>query len=236
MKKILVVAGLACGVALGVHAQGIVWNNQDSGAGVVWHVYSPDPVNSTVETQGNISTGYTTSVRNGDLPTGTTTYNGTLLGGTATGTGSTAWQNGGNYSIALYGAVGANVAAGSLSLVPGSTTTFNTSNTRLAGFFNPIATDPQVPGATYGGTVTVQARAWYSGAGQFATYEDAVAGNAPTGVSAPVNDVMAANPTVLDGPAPLQSFDLTTTTPEPSTIALGIMGASAFLIRRRKNS
>jgi hypothetical protein len=39
-------------------------------------------------------------------------------------------------------------------------------------------------------------------------------------------------PSIL--PAGLESFSLTAAVPEPSTIALGVMGASALLFRRKK--
>jgi hypothetical protein len=41
----------------------------------------------------------------------------------------------------------------------------------------------------------------------------------------------AGTPPPLEG---LESFSLTTAVPEPSTIALGVIGASTLLFRRRK--
>jgi len=231
MKKIVVIAGVVLGGALGAHAQGVVWNNRYPAGNTVWHVYSPQANN--VAQQGNISTAYATATPNGDLPAGTTSYNGTLLGGTATGTGATAYANGNNYSIELYGAPGSGDAASSLTPVSGSLETFNSSNTKLAGFFNAPATDPVVSGSAYGGTVSLQARAWYSGAGQYSTYEAALAAGVPTGVGNEVTATLGANPTSFDPVPTFTSFSLTSV-PEPSTIALGIMGACGFLFRRRK--
>jgi hypothetical protein len=102
--------------------------------------------------------------------------------------------------------------------------------------------------------------AWYNGGGQFTTYEAAKAAGVPTGYSSlfeitgliEPSSVMTDdnNGTVtagqngvayLQGPdfnagvnTAFQSFSLTTSVPEPSTIALGVIGACAFLARRRK--
>jgi len=235
MKKIVLIAGVVLGGAIGASAQGLTWGNQDPGDGVVWHVYSPDTVSPGTEFTGNIAVPYATTARNGDDPTGTAVYTGVLIGGTTvTGGGPTAYADAADYEVALYGAVGAGASAGSLALVPGSTTTFIGSNTKLAGLFNTVANNPVVTGSTYGGTVTVQARAWYEGAGQYTSYAAAVSAGVPAGLDNPVNVTLGAN-SVAFAPAPqLQSFSLTTTaSPEPSTIALGVMGASAFLLRRR---
>jgi len=235
MKKIVIIAGVVLGGAIAASAQGVFWGNQDSGDNNVWHVYSPQVGSPSVESIGNISTAYTTSVRNGDLPTSTQVYTGVLIGGTtATGGGPTAYADAADYEVALYGAVGANVASSSLTLVPGSATTFYSSNTKLAGLFSTVATDPVVPGSAYSGTVTLQARSWYEGAGQYTSYGAAVTAGVPAGFDNPVNVTLSANPSTPDPFVPLQSFSLTTSaTPEPSTIALGVMGASAFLMRRR---
>jgi hypothetical protein len=98
--------------------------------------------------------------------------------------------------------------------------------------------------------------AWYNGGGQFTTLAAAQAAGVPwgqssvfeiTGLTEPAsvmtqdnNNVASpaqAGPTYLvdtaDYSSYLQSFNLTAV-PEPSTIALGVIGTCAFLARRRK--
>jgi hypothetical protein len=99
--------------------------------------------------------------------------------------------------------------------------------------------------------------AWYNGGGQFTTLAAAQAAQVPwgqssifeiTGLTEPAsvmtqdnnNVATAAQPgptylgNTIDYSTYLQSFSLITPVPEPSTIALGVMGACAFLARRRK--
>jgi hypothetical protein len=110
------------------------------------------------------------------------------------------------------------------------------------GRFN-AGSNVTVPGTTPGGTVNLIVRAWDSTTG--ATYADAtVKGNSGSFKS----DILGGDP---DGDGPLlpitaktiasgaadgfKSFQLTATViPEPTTIALGALGAAALFIRRRK--
>jgi hypothetical protein len=113
------------------------------------------------------------------------------------------------------------------------TTTFRTTSAAAAFFvteINPFVIDGILPGQP----ATVRMRAWETSAG---SYEAAVAASALNGQS---NDVLipqlggtpaggAPIPTPsLNG---LQGFALV---PEPSTMALGVLGAAALLFRRRK--
>jgi hypothetical protein len=89
--------------------------------------------------------------------------------------------------------------------------------------------------------------AWYNGGGLYTTLAAAQAANVPWGVSPVViltglgepasvetSDVGHNTPlTQPTEPYGISSFSLTST-PEPSTIALGVMGIGAFLARRRK--
>jgi Zn-dependent alcohol dehydrogenase len=85
---------------------------------------------------------------------------------------------------------------------------------------------------TADGTVTLQLRAWKGAA----TYEGVIAAGAGE-----IGESAAITITATDAPAPpaglaaagLTSFQ-TADVPEPSTIALGLLGAAALFLRRRK--
>lgn len=101
------------------------------------------------------------------------------------------------------------------------------------GFWNTGAGSARTVGVAGGATVFVQVRAWNAVGGKN-TYEAALAAGNAVGNSA-VLSLTAGGGTVqppnLTG---LTSFKLNTNIPEPSTIALGILGAGALLLRRRK--
>jgi len=125
------------------------------------------------------------------------------------------------------------------------------------GYEAGITPSKSTKGTAYlGNSAAASIVAWYSGGGQFQTYASAV-GVVPTGYSQifeitglvePASVMTQDNNNVAapaqQGPAYLydnnndndwlQSFSLTAPVPEPSTIALGVMGACAFLARRRK--
>jgi len=114
----------------------------------------------------------------------------------------------------------------------------------VTGFMGTSATDPN--GAGYyegngnsaistsfagGTTVTLQLRAWKGGAGS------TFAGATVAGSSALLQVVLgnAGSPaTPATSITGMPNFSLVTVSPEPATIALGLMGASALFIRRRK--
>jgi len=248
MKKLLI-AGMTLAGAIGVFAQGaLVFNNfatatpNVAGVNVVFHIYSPQLVDTGTVT-GNSSVAYSTSVRSGDFPTGTQTYTGALLGGSTVGTGATGWANGNDYSVDLVAAPGDNAALSSLVLVAGTTTTFRTTSAAVAGWFVAPSTDPTIPGTTFSGSgdiidptsASVAVQAWYSGNGAYPTYAAAVAADVPHGQGAEFNvDGLGGGTISPPNLANGQSFSLTTyTVPEPGMIALGVMGACAFLARRR---
>ena len=83
----------------------------------------------------------------------------------------------------------------------------------------------------FGGPVTLQVRAW---SGTFATYEAALAGGGKTGFSNLLNLLATGappgTPTDLVG---IQGFNLV---PEPSTIALGVLGLGSLLLFRRRKA
>lgn len=94
-------------------------------------------------------------------------------------------------------------------------------------------------GGTAGGAATMQLRAWGS---TYATYESALAANAAAGKSALFSLGSTGNPV---GSPPSTQVDLIglkgftmvgggVLIPEPSTLALVLLGGAALLIRRRK--
>jgi hypothetical protein len=243
MKKTLTIISLLAG-AVGVYAQGQMSFTDYVGTGATASqefeisIYSPQVASPGTQLSGNgpanANNTYVSPSNPGNLPGGTQTgYTGTAIGGSATGSGPTGYGNGNNYTVGLYYAAGANQPLSSLTLVPGATSTFYaTGGTGLSGQFKTTATIT-IPGIPNGSAGTFELRAWYSGGGA-ATYAAALTAGVPAGEDPAVNITLASPPATASSLNPLQSFNLTTTVPEPSTIALGVMGASAFLFRRRK--
>jgi hypothetical protein len=117
-------------------------------------------------------------------------------------------------------------AGGTLTALTPSTT-FRTTSAAAAFYVNQQTV--AIPGVAPGGSATVRMRAW-----EGASWDAAVVrgesndvlvnglGGVPAGGGAPITDP------ILTG---LQGFTLV---PEPSTMALGLLGAAALLYRRRK--
>jgi len=184
-----------------------------------------------------------------------------LLGGSVQGYNNATTANyasetayGDNWSVELYANTGWNDASATLLPATSTTTpsgyaieTFNNgANASAAGQW--YATDAAIiPNSTAfaGQNVTVQLLAWYNDGGTITSYAAAVEAGVPTGYSATANTTTGGLPVgagtpVLPTALPygaLGNIDLSVAAvPEPSTIALGVLGASAFLMRlRRKN-
>jgi hypothetical protein len=99
----------------------------------------------------------------------------------------------------------------------------------------------EIPGATPGQSATVQLCAWYNDGGTVTTYAAAAAHGYPAGFSTTAT-VITGGPSA---PANLPTFATggvefifssgpTSVIPEPSTLALAVMGASAFLLGFRR--
>jgi hypothetical protein len=106
-----------------------------------------------------------------------------------------------------------------------------------AGYFNTSGADTGrvIPGFASGATVDVRVHAWD---GAFSTYEDAVAGMGAAGFSPTLSVTLGGGTVTPPNLVGLSSFQLsaggTVGVPEPSTIALGLLGAGLLLFRRRK--
>lgn len=114
--------------------------------------------------------------------------------------------------------------------VPGTINPFGSGG--AAGFIPNSAV--VLNGVSPGSTVAVQLAAWFAPLG--ADYSAAVAaGVGGVGLSNPVNVTLkeATDPT-LNAPVGLQGFNIPSIVPEPSLAALGLLGASVLLLRRRK--
>ncbi|HEX3718378.1 MAG TPA: hypothetical protein VH595_10465 [Verrucomicrobiae bacterium] len=168
--------------------------------------------------------------------------------GAATGSYQSDLANGNNWSVALYGNAGAGDAASTLTectvagggfavatLAPGAAGGDASAGTWYS------STIAQVPGTTGANqAATLQLYAWYNDGGTL-SYAQAFAAGDPTGTSALATladtggNNLAGGPSITPPglPSGLTSFTVAPT-PEPSTIALGVMGASAFLLRLRR--
>jgi len=174
----------------------------------------------------------------------TTSGTKTLLGGSAANTGvpSADTGDGADWTVALYGSTGA-AAPAQLLDASGTpvTTTLEVNNpvtdtTPGTWFSTQIGL---VPGATAAGvSATIQVYAWYNDGGTLTSYSAAQAAGVPTGFSSTVTATTggpnSSGPSSTPSSYAFPNFSVSATTPEPSTIALGVMGASAFLMRFRK--
>jgi hypothetical protein len=173
---------------------------------------------------------------------GSTVYTGGAIGNTFTGNPTAAgaynYNNGKDYSVELYAAPGLNAPASALQPVTQYLTIIVTSST-VGGTFKSVtpASDPGISGTSASATIALVA--WYNGGGTYTTYAAALAAGVPTGES-PLDNLTALGNPAGSPPvtAPdlqgLESFSLALPIPEPSTVALGVIGASTLLFRRRK--
>jgi hypothetical protein len=121
------------------------------------------------------------------------------------------------------------VNGSTLTPVANSLTTFQAPGSgaaaALSRYVQPVVAS--VPGSPGGTALTMRIRAWQTSGGSF----DAAL---TRGESANFSVTLSAAPaTPADLPSSIAGFNLVTI-PEPSTIALGVLGAAALLIRRRK--
>jgi hypothetical protein len=240
MKKSLVTLITLAAVA-GVYGQGtVIFNDHETSGSTVGGVFEIHIYGGTTPLTGDAAN---------DLPAGgTTSYSGdTAIGSGGVDTGPTAFDNGTLYTVGLYAAPGDGVSAatmlgaGTADLIA-TTTFFNNAN---AGLFTAPGSEtiPNLGSAANGYDATLMLACWYNG-GTGMTYAQALAAGDPVGNDTPVNfnNILGNNtssgtpanpPSLGNGGNALQSFAISAT-PEPSTIALGVIGASAFLMRLRR--
>jgi hypothetical protein len=253
MKKLLLI-GLFSAMAVGAYAQGtIVFSDRVVGA-LIFSIYAPQAASPTVEVMGQSSQlGPSPGTGTLDYPAGTTVYDSTSLLGGASGAavgltgpftpGSPVYTYGNQFTAALYAAPGSGDALNTLSLVPQYEGSFRTAMNTGTGTWvaNAISgTDPGIPN-TPAYVATVAVAAWYNDGGTITTLAQAQADRVPWGESAAVTISGLGGSGTPPGPAPnlvgITSFSLVTgalsSIPEPSTIALGLMGVCGFLARRR---
>jgi hypothetical protein len=168
------------------------------------------------ETMGNTSSTY-------NYPPGTQTYK----AGSAAGSG---------YDVQLLIGAGSGLAVSSLTPTGGIITSWYRApgadtTSQFGGVWN---NTENVNFGTSGEAVTVAIAAWNNEGGTINSLAAAIAANDPWGVSSAANLTLgggSVNPVAL--PTGITDFSLAVPTPEPSTIALGVIGASTLLFRRR---
>jgi len=174
------------------------------------------------ETQGTGSAPNNTS---GDLPAGTATYSGAPLSGAA-------------FEVGLYvdttaGAVQTDILSGTPTATAPFLTGSDAGGWDFSGGFNAT-----VPTLASGTAVFAGLAAWSTSSGA-TSYAQALSQGVPTGFEVSTGTTALggggsppATPGTLAGIG-LQDFQLSSI-PEPSTIALGVIGASTFLMRLRR--
>jgi hypothetical protein len=117
------------------------------------------------------------------------------------------------------------------SLAPVGTTFAFRNAPNPAGFGYIAGSAVTVPGMANGTEVMVEMRVWNTNQG--ASYEDAMAAFGAIGASNPVTVTLAEAPALPQDLVGLQSFSVAII-PEPSTMALGLLGIGALMLRRRR--
>jgi len=144
--------------------------------------------------------------------------------------------NGVAWTVQLWGAAGASATLTEANALETASLAQGGVNDNLAGTWVSTAV-ASIAGVANGGAATLELVAWYNAGGAITDFATAQADYVPTGTSATITANLGAPPappTALPVTA-LGNFSVMAV-PEPSTIALGVIGASAFLVRlRRKN-
>jgi hypothetical protein len=107
------------------------------------------------------------------------------------------------------------------------TPTVNFGTGLLAGLFSPNST-VAVPGVAVGSVATLRVRVWDNQSGAVTSWDAATIRGESNTFTVSLVDSQNPNPPILIG---MNSFTLV---PEPSVIALALLGAGALLFRRKK--
>jgi len=256
MKKTIIISALLAG-SFSAFSQGTV-NYADRLSDMTIHIFAPQVATPGTEITGNQAGGggvtadiYYNNGTDANIGSagansgGSTVYTGGAIGNTLTSSPTAAgaynYNNGSDYTVELYAAPGLNAAASTLLPVSQYVTTI-VNNSASGGTFKSLASstsDPGIGGVTAGGPVTIALVAWYNGGTGLTLAQDQNPNTAaPWGESLLVNLASTGGggspPAVGVDMQGLQSFSLIVPTPEPSTIALGVIGVSTLLFRRRK--
>jgi len=229
MKKTLTVIAMLVAGSVSVYSQGqFVFEGYVNGA-FGQQIFNTQPTanDNYVATFNGGNGTYTVDEEVGatafskELPAGTQVY---AAGTALTGTG---------YDAQLIYAPTANAALSTLTPF-GSVLNFYTA-TAAVGLVQSAITET-IPGVA-SAPITIGIAAWNNEGGTITTLAEAQAAGDPWGIS-PVTENVTLSSGSPATPAPMvygaYSFSLGTSVPEPSTIALGVMGVSALLFRRRK--
>jgi len=238
MKKNLLVAALLMSASFAAFGQGtIVFNNRQTTAGtgpstpVVAPIFGVDAAAPDVAKHGNPTTAWNGTSGPNPAPAGNQTYGGTPLRGTG-------------FTAQLWGA---NQTKTDAELFLIASTTFRTAATAsLQGFINPLPGGVNPPVSDTPSAATERAkfelRVWDNKGGTIASWDQALiewaAGRTALGRSGVflVDYQLGQGTGLAPNLIGLESFNLTQLpVPEPSVIALGVLGAGClFLLRRRK--
>jgi len=234
MKKSLTMLALLAGAVSG-YSQGEVTFADYAGflQQQVFNSQTSAPSGATLVTVSN--GGFTTTEYVGSTAAASPSGNAVYAAGTA--------LSGSGYDAQLFTSATAGASISQLA-ADGGILHFQTSAAQL-GFIK-SSTLVTIPGLATGATGTYAIAAWASTGvdGAATTLATAQAdgyawGFSTTAFVTPGNPpVDLGAPQVVGGSPPLsgdvEGFSLTSSVPEPSTVALGVMGASALLFRRRK--
>jgi hypothetical protein len=121
-------------------------------------------------------------------------------------------------------------SGGTLTYIPGSATTFRTTPAAATGYILPLVVT--VPGHDITTTVTLRMFAYTGPATDIGASHALSNGAFPDGISNPVTVTLGGGAALPPNMVGLQGFVLGF--PEPSTIALVLLGAAVIFIRRRK--
>jgi hypothetical protein len=251
MKKTLVTLTLLAGAVSG-YSQGQVYLGDYLRSDFQITVWSPQTSGPALSGNSSAAFGSTATGGTYDVPSGTQNgYTGTPLGGSSSGAiSSSDYANGNLWSIQLYAAPGTGADASTLVPVAGTVANFYVNSASLgypglwdSGTAATIDTANDGFNVAIGSPATLAIAAWYNGNGAYTSYAAASAAGVPSGMSSTGSENLGGAPSTppdLPGPGEantlaggITSFSVAPV-PEPSTIALGVMGASALLLRLRR--